>query len=74
MQTIQINNAELEQYINLQYGNDKNSLINDFVMFLKTEIHSNNIKKGFDEVKQYKEGKRELTDSTDFLKELKSEY
>jgi len=39
MQTIQINNSELEQYIALRYGDDKNSLVNDFVTFLKTELY-----------------------------------
>ncbi len=73
MQTIQINNSELEQYINLTYGDDKNSLVNDFVMFLKTELHASNIKKAFDEVKQFQDEKIDLTDASDFLKELKSD-
>lgn len=74
MQTIQINNSELEQYIALRYGDDKNSLVNDFVTFLKTELYSNDIKKAFDEVKQFKEGKIPLSDATDFLSELKSAH
>lgn len=73
MQTIHINNAELENYIAYRYGDDDNSLVSDFVTFLKTEYHSNNIKKAFDEVKQFKDGKIELTDAFDFLKELKSD-
>ena len=72
MQTIQIDNAELESFISSKYGNDKNSLLNDFVKFVKTEIIVNDIKKGFDEVEQYKQGKTYLTSAKDFLEELKS--
>ena len=73
MQTIQIDNAELESFISLQYGNDKNSLVSDFVKFIKTELVSSDIKKGFDEVELYKQGKTKLTSAKAFLDELKSE-
>ena len=73
MQTIQIDNAELENFISLNYGNDKTSLVKDFVAFVKTELIVNDIKKGFDEVKLYKEGKTKLTSARAFLDELKSE-
>lgn len=74
MQTIQIDNPELESFISLQYGNDKTSLIKDFVKFIQTEVIINDIKKGFDEVELYKQGKTNLTSVEAFLDELKSEY
>ncbi len=73
MQTIQIDNAELESFISLQYGNDKTGLVNDFVKFIKTELVVNDIKKGFDEVELYEQGKTKLTSARTFLDELKSE-
>ena len=72
MQTIQIDNAELESFISVQYGNDKTGLIEDFVRFVKTELIVNDIKKGFDEVELYKKGELELQDASDMLKELRS--
>jgi len=73
MQTIQIDNAELENFISSQYGNDKASLLNDFVKFVKTELVVNDIKKGFDEVELFKKGQTKLTSAKAFLDELKSE-
>lgn len=73
MKTIQINDLEAENFINSNYDNDK-SLVNDFMMFVKTELVAKDIKKGFDEVEQYKKGNVQLTDAKDFLDELKSEY
>ena len=72
MQTIQIDNAELESFISPQYGKDKTSLVSDFIKFVKTELIVNDIKKGFDEVELYKKGKLELQDASDMLKELRS--
>ena len=74
MQTIQIDNAELESFISSQYGNDKISLVNDFVKFIKTELIISDIKKGFDEAEQFKDGQTKLTSAKAFLDELKSEY
>ncbi|RLA77760.1 MAG: hypothetical protein DRG78_16660 [Epsilonproteobacteria bacterium] len=74
MQTIQIDNAELESFISLQYGNDKIGLVDDFIKFVKTEIVVNDIKKGFDEVESFQQGKTKLTSAKAFLDELKSEY
>ena len=73
MKTIQIDNAELESFISLQYGNDKTTLVNDFIKFIKTELIVNDIKKGFDEVESHRQGKTKLTSATAFLDELKSE-
>jgi hypothetical protein len=42
MQTIQINNAEIENFINAKYGDDRSTLINDFVAFVKTKIAASN--------------------------------
>ncbi len=39
MQTIQINNPEIEKFISSQYGNDTQSLIDDFVNFVKFSLH-----------------------------------
>jgi hypothetical protein len=74
MQTIRINNHEAEQYIESVYGDDQSNLINDFLLFVKTEIASNELARGFDEVEKYKDGKTTLTDAKDFLSELKSDY
>jgi hypothetical protein len=35
MQTIQINNADIEHLINSEYGDDTKSLLNDFMIFVK---------------------------------------
>ncbi len=35
MQTIEINNPEIENFLSSQYGNDTQSLLNDFVKFIK---------------------------------------
>ncbi len=35
MQTIQINNPEIESFISSQYGEDTQSLLSDFVKFVK---------------------------------------
>lgn len=72
MQTIQINNPELESFISSQYGEDKTSLVSDFIKFVKTELIVNDIKKSFDEVELYKKGELELQDASDMLKELRS--
>ena len=74
MQTIQIDNPEVENFISSRYGNDKTSLVNDFVKFVQTELIINDIKKGFDEVELYKHGKTKFTNADAFLDELKSEH
>ncbi len=74
MQTIQINNQEIESFIHTTYGDDSQSLIDDFLLFIKTELVSKDIKKGFDEVSRFENNNIELTNATDFLSELKSEY
>jgi len=74
MQTIQIDNPEVENFISSRYGNDKTSLVNDFVKFVQTELIINDIKKGFDEVELYKQGKTKFTNADAFLDELKSEH
>jgi hypothetical protein len=74
MQTIQINNADIEHLINSEYGNDTKSLLNDFVVFIKEKHTINGIKKGLDEVKLYEQGKSNLQSADDLLQELKSEY
>jgi hypothetical protein len=38
MQTIQINNPEIESFISSQYGNDTQGLLNDFVKFVKLSL------------------------------------
>jgi len=72
MQTIQINDRETENYINSVYGKNITNLVDDFLLFVKTEIVSSELKKGLDEVESYKNNKTNLTDATDFLSELKS--
>ena len=72
MQTIQINNQEIENFINSKYGEDKSTLISDFVAFVKTEIIATEIKKGFDEVVEYEQGSIGLGSVDDFIGKLKS--
>jgi len=74
MQTIQINNADVESIIQSEYGNDTQSLINDFMVFVKEKQTIRGIKKGFDEVELYKQGKINLQSADDLLEELQSEY
>ena len=38
MQTIQINNPEIESFISSKYGDDTQSLLNDFVNFVKLSL------------------------------------
>jgi hypothetical protein len=38
MQTIQINNPEIENFLTANYGNDTQSLLNDFVRFVKLSL------------------------------------
>jgi len=72
MQSIHIDNIEIENFIQSQYGDDKASLVNDFISFIKTELLVKDMKKGLDEVSDYKNKTARLTDANDFLSELKS--
>ncbi|MBT5933937.1 hypothetical protein [Sulfurimonas sp.] len=38
MQTIQINNPEIENFISSQYGNNTQDLLSDFVKFVKLSL------------------------------------
>ncbi|MDO9266866.1 MAG: hypothetical protein Q7U00_07280 [Sulfurimonas sp.] len=38
MQTIQINNPEIENFIASRYGSDTQSLVNDFIKFVKLSL------------------------------------
>ena len=38
MQTIQINNPEIESFISSEYGDDTQSLLSDFVKFVKLSL------------------------------------
>ncbi len=71
---INIDNSELENFIQMKYGGDENSLINDFLSFIKTESHIYKIKKSFDEVHEYENNKIKLKSAESLLKELESEY
>lgn len=72
MQTIQIDNAEIENFIDMKYGEDRTTLLSDFVAFVKIEIIAAEIKKGFNEVEQYRRGLKELGSVEDFISKLKS--
>jgi len=74
MYSLQIDNPEIEQYIHKHYKDNDVHLVNDFLTFLKTEMVSKEIKKGFKEVEQYKKKRTTLNDATAFLETLKSEY
>jgi len=74
MQTIQINNSELENFIKLQYGQDSDSLLYDFMTFVRTELTVHEIKKGFDEVKLFEAGQKKLSSAEDMIARLRSGY
>jgi len=67
MQTIQINNIELENFIKLQYGQDNDSLMYDFMTFIKTEYIAHELKKGFDEVKLFEAGEKPLSSADEII-------
>jgi len=72
MQTIQINNLELENFIKLQYGQDSDSLLQDFMTFIRTEYIGHELKKGFDEVKLFEAGKKPLSSVDEMMARLRS--
>lgn len=72
MQTIEINNTELENFIKLQYGEDKKSLLDDFTTFIKTELVAHELKKGFDEIKEFEEGSKKLNNVENVIARLRS--
>jgi len=72
MQTIEINSQEIENFIKLQYGEDNNTLLNDFMIFVKTELVAYELKKGFDEVKLFENGQKSLNNIEDIISRLKS--
>jgi len=72
MQSIEINNQELENFIKIQYGEDKESLLNDFTKFIKTELIVYEIKKGFDEVKEFEQGTKRLNNIEEVINRLRS--
>ena len=74
MQTIQINSTEIEDFIKLQYGQDSDSLLKDFMIFIRTELIGHDIKKGFDEVKLFENGQKSLNSIEDVISRLRSEY
>ena len=74
MQTIQINSVEIENFIKLKYGQDRDSLLNDFMMFIKTELICHEIKKGFDEIKLFEMGEKPLNNIEDVISRLRSEH
>ena len=72
MQTIQINNLELENFIKLQYGQDSDSLLHDFMTFVRTELVAHELKKGFDEVKLFEIGKKSLSSVDEMMARIRS--
>ena len=52
MQTIQINNPEIESFISAEYGNDTQSLLSDFVKFVKLSLDDGYPKISKDEAKR----------------------
>jgi len=72
MHTIEINSQEIENFIKLQYGDDNNTLLNDFMIFVKTELVAYELKKGFDEVKSFENGEKSLNNIEDIISRLKS--
>ena len=62
MQTIQINNPEIENFLTSNYGNDTQSLLNDFVKFVKLSIDD-----GYPAISK-DEAKRRITKSVEEVK------
>ena len=52
MQTIQINNPEIESFIAAEYGNDTQSLLSDFMKFVKRSLDDGYPAISKDEVKK----------------------
>jgi hypothetical protein len=63
MQTIQINNPEIEKFLSLTYGNDTEGLLSDFMKFVKLSLNDgypaitkdeakNRVEKAVNEVKK----------------------
>ena len=74
MQTIQIDSIELENFIKLKYGQDNDSLLQDFMIFIKTELLTHEVKKGFDEVKLFESGEKSLNNIEDVISKLRGKY
>jgi len=72
MQSIQINNVELEDFIKLKYGQDNDSLLYDFMTFVRTEFVGHELKKGFDEVKLFEAGEKSLSSVEEMMLRLRS--
>jgi len=72
MQSIQINNVELEDFIKLKYGQDSDSLLYDFMTFVRTEFVGHELKKGFDEVKLFEAGEKSLSSVEEMMLRLRS--
>ena len=47
-------------------------MLNDFTTFVKTELIAYEIKKGFDEVKEFEQGVKELNSVEDVISRLRS--
>ena len=72
MHTIQINSSEVEDFIDIKYGQDSDSLLHDFMIFVKTELIGYELKKGFDEVELFESGKKSLNNIEDVISRLRS--
>jgi len=78
MQTIQINNPEIENFISSQYGDDTQSLRNDFMQFVKLSLDDNYPAISKDEakrrisqaVKEVKSGKAILLSQEEYDKDM----
>jgi hypothetical protein len=66
MQTIQINNPEIEKFLSLTYGNDTEGLLNDFVKFVKLSLDD-----GFPAISK-EEAKKRVEKAVDEVKNSKA--
>ena len=66
MQTIQINNPEIEKFLSLTYGNDTEGLLNDFVKFVKLSLDD-----GFPAISK-EEAKKTVEKAVDEVKNSKA--
>ena len=70
---ISLENPEFEAFIKEKYGDDKTSLIRDFVNFIKAESQLQQVAAALEELDKYKQGKLKLDLAEDFLAELENE-
>lgn len=71
---IEIKDREIQDFITHKYGSDQPLLMDDILELIRAEMHISKLKKSFDEVADFENGKTDLISADQLLSELKSEY